>query len=59
MNYDLITITFGLSNLKYLDYIIFASNGAITGNDTHENLYQSHEKYRRYIDLQNIETKIQ
>lgn len=51
----LISIAHRLSTVKYVDRVIFFENGKITGNDSHKNLYENHEKYRKYIDLQNIE----
>ncbi|MDY6063303.1 MAG: ABC transporter ATP-binding protein [Erysipelotrichaceae bacterium] len=50
----MISIAHRLSTVKYVDRVIFFEDGKITGDDTHENLYRSHEKYQRYIDLQNI-----
>lgn len=49
-----ISIAHRLSTVKYVDRVIFFEDGRITGNDTHEHLYQTHARYKLYIDLQNI-----
>lgn len=54
-NKIVLSIAHRLSTVKYVDRVIFFENGIITGDDTHENLYNSHAKYKQYIDLANIE----
>lgn len=57
-NKIVLSIAHRLSTVKYVDRVIFFENGVITGDDTHENLYNTHAKYKQYIDLANI-NKIQ
>lgn len=55
-NKIVLSIAHRLSTVKYVDRVIFFENGIITGDDTHENLYNTHAKYKQYIDLANIDT---
>ncbi|MER0123529.1 ABC transporter ATP-binding protein [Streptococcus sp. ZJ93] len=48
----LIFITHKLSTITSVDKIIFLDQGSVTGIGTHEELMNSHKKYREYIEKQ-------
>lgn len=51
----ILIIAHRLSTVLDADKIIFIDNGYITGSGTHEELLNSHEKYRNMIELQSLE----
>lgn len=51
----ILSIAHRLSTVKYVDRIIFIEDGQVTGDASHKVLYETHEKYRNFVDLQMIE----
>ena len=51
----IVWITHHLNSIKYMDRIIFIKDGKVEMNGTHEELYQTNEKYRKLYDMDNIE----
>lgn len=49
-----VIIAHRLSTVLNADKIIFVDNGIITGVGTHKELINSHEKYKKMIDLQSL-----
>lgn len=50
----IVWITHHLNSIKYMDRIIFIKDGKVEMNGTHEELYQTNEKYRKLYDMDNI-----
>ena len=51
----IVWITHHLNSIKYMDRIIFIKDGKVEMNGTHEELYQTNEKYRKLYDMDNVE----
>lgn len=51
----IVWITHHLNSIKYMDRIIFIKDGKVEINGTHEELYQTNEKYRKLYDMDNVE----
>ena len=51
----IVWITHHLNSIKYMDRIIFVKDGKVEMNGTHEELYQTNEKYRKLYDMDNVE----
>ena len=51
----IVWITHHLNSIKYMDRIIFMKDGKVEMNGTHEELYQTNEKYRKLYDMDNVE----
>ena len=50
----IVWITHHLNSIKYMDRIIFIKDGKVEMNGTHEELYQTNEKYRKLYDMDNV-----
>jgi len=53
--HELLKTTHHLNSIKYMDRIIFIKDGKVEMNGTHEELYQTNEKYRKLYDMDNVE----
>ena len=51
----IVWITHHLNSIKYMNRIIFIKDGKVEMNGTHEELYQTNEKYRKLYDMDNVE----
>ena len=51
----IVWITHHLNSIKYMDRIIFIKDGKVEMNGTHEELYQTNEKYHKLYDMDNVE----
>ena len=51
----IVWITHHLNSIKYMDRIIFIKDGKVEMDGTHEELYQTNEKYRKLYDMDNVE----
>ena len=51
----IVWITHHLNSIKYMDRIIVITDGKVEMNGTHEELYQTNEKYRKLYDMDNVE----
>ena len=51
----IVWITHHLNSIKYMDRIIFIKDGKVEMNGTHEELYQTNEKYRKLYEMDNVE----
>ena len=51
----IVWITHHLNSIKYMDRIIFIKDGKVEMNGTHEELYETNEKYRKLYDMDNVE----
>ena len=51
----IVWITHHLNSIKYMDRIISIKDGKVEMNGTHEELYQTNEKYRKLYDMDNVE----
>ncbi|AIC96046.1 ABC transporter ATP-binding protein [Shouchella lehensis] len=51
-NKIVVIIAHRLSTIINADRIIFLDNGQVTGEGTHHTLYNTHQKYRSYVDFQ-------
>lgn len=49
-----IVIAHRLSTIKKAHKIIFLDQGEMTGEGTHQQLIESHEKYRKFVNTQNL-----
>ena len=50
-----ILIAHRISTVSSLDKILFLDEGKVLGFDTHENLYNNLEEYRKMVELQRLE----
>ena len=50
-----ILIAHRISTIETMDKVLFIEDGKLAGFDTHENLYQQSEAYRKMVDLQKLE----
>ena len=50
-----ILIAHRISTIQSLDKVLFMEDGRIVAFDTHNNLYNNCESYRKMVDLQKLE----
>ncbi|EJE17505.1 ABC transporter ATP-binding protein [Staphylococcus epidermidis] len=53
-NKTTVIVAHRLATIKKADKIIFLDNGCITGEGSHNDLYQKHQKYKDFVNSQNI-----
>ena len=50
-----ILIAHRISTIEQMDRILFIDEGAVSGFDTHERLYETNRAYQKMVDLQRLE----
>lgn len=50
----ILSIAHRLSTVKYANRVIFLEDGKVTGDGNHSELYEKHERYKKFVDLQMI-----
>lgn len=53
-NRTTVVIAHRLSTIKKAEQIIFVDAGKVTGKGTHQELIMNHEKYKQFVNTQNL-----